>query len=310
MSSQSIRRRKAEIEDLRKRLPRVVVFRVELADVAGSAISGLLLSQLLYWSERTSNEEGWIYKRQLDWDQELFISRRELETARKLLISKRIIDYRVRGCPPMGFYKVNLEVLLPLLAEAEVRSLPSDGPNCPTAKFGVDGASICDKSPFLAGTTAGSNRTKSPIAIGRNRRNYKEAEITSDTTTKKYTESIAASCAADISAIQRIHPRPSFDRANANIIAECIEEEMQLQNLGKDEAAAYVRQRTRLYADAVGQWSRDERRFAKGSTNFFKGRLYRQDESIWEAGNEHSSKQRDDEAVARAVRGTFKPNAS
>ena len=139
MSSGLLAQRRLRIQRLRARLDGVVAYRVTLARLAGDAVAGLVLSQLVYWADKGQDEDGWVYKRQHEWEQELAISRSELETARKILLKKHLIQYKVAGCPPRGFYKLNLEALEAALSQPELNkrktprpgeTFPEKGPTC------------------------------------------------------------------------------------------------------------------------------------------------------------------------------------
>ncbi|MBJ6911615.1 hypothetical protein JG661_20320, partial [Vibrio cholerae] len=64
----------------------------------------MFLSQSLYWSRRT-NESGWFYKTQEEWEEETGLSRREQDSARKRLKSLGIIEEKKQGVPCRVFYK-------------------------------------------------------------------------------------------------------------------------------------------------------------------------------------------------------------
>ena len=52
----------------------------------GCGINGaLMLSQLVYWTSRTKDNDGWIFKTHSDWTMETGLTRKEQETARKIL---------------------------------------------------------------------------------------------------------------------------------------------------------------------------------------------------------------------------------
>ncbi len=51
----------------------------------GDHISALLLSQIIYWSSRTTDAEGWFYKSAKEWEEELGISDYQLTRATKKL---------------------------------------------------------------------------------------------------------------------------------------------------------------------------------------------------------------------------------
>ncbi|MHB8654995.1 MAG: hypothetical protein ACYDA9_14085 [Terriglobia bacterium] len=72
-------------------LDRPIAFHRCFAKLAGSVHAGLMLSQAIYWSGRTSDGSGWFYKTRRDWMQETFLTRAEQETARRQL--KRAGDF-------------------------------------------------------------------------------------------------------------------------------------------------------------------------------------------------------------------------
>jgi 5-methylcytosine-specific restriction endonuclease McrA len=93
-------------EDLRTILTRPIAFYRLFAEVAGSAEGGVFLSQLYYWSNRTSNPDGWIYKTANEWHDETRLSRRCLEAIRKGLKSKGVIREKLAGVPATVHYKI------------------------------------------------------------------------------------------------------------------------------------------------------------------------------------------------------------
>ena len=54
-------------EDLRAIFARPVAYHRLLAIAGGTVGAGVFLSQLIYWSERTDDPEGWVYKTLDDW---------------------------------------------------------------------------------------------------------------------------------------------------------------------------------------------------------------------------------------------------
>ena len=84
----------------------------------GCGINGaLMLSQLVYWSSRTKNKDGWIYKTHEDWTDETGLTRREQDTARKNLKSLGFLSEKKQGVPCRVFFKVNHENLYKSLQE-------------------------------------------------------------------------------------------------------------------------------------------------------------------------------------------------
>jgi len=93
-------------EDL---LDRPIAFHRCFAALAGSALAGLMLSQAIYWSKRTTLEGGWFWKTQAQWYEETFMTRSEQETARRRLRDKGFIEERLSGVPAKVHYRVRLE---------------------------------------------------------------------------------------------------------------------------------------------------------------------------------------------------------
>ncbi len=95
---------------------RPIAYHAALAKALSSATAGIFLSQLLYWSPRTKNEEGWVWKTQEQVYDETALTRREQETARKILKEKQVIEERRAGVPARLFFRVNMEQLVRLLS--------------------------------------------------------------------------------------------------------------------------------------------------------------------------------------------------
>ena len=76
--------------------------------LAGDIPAALLLSQLLYWSDRTSNAGGWIYKSHRQWWQELGLSRYCLEKATRTLLQIGVIQVKLKRAngSPTTHYRV------------------------------------------------------------------------------------------------------------------------------------------------------------------------------------------------------------
>ncbi len=60
-------------------IPRVFI------TMTGETDAALLLAQILYWSDRTTDPEGWFYKSAKEWDEELGLSTYKVNRAIKLL---------------------------------------------------------------------------------------------------------------------------------------------------------------------------------------------------------------------------------
>jgi len=60
--------------------------------LTGDTDSALLLSQLLYWTERAASPQGWVYKSRDDWRLELGLNRYRLDRARRRLRDLGVLD--------------------------------------------------------------------------------------------------------------------------------------------------------------------------------------------------------------------------
>jgi hypothetical protein len=74
--------------------------------------AGIFMRQLLYWTGRQHDPEGWIYKTRSDMEQETGLSRKQQEKARKILCKYGVLKERKRGVPCRLWYWVDLEALL------------------------------------------------------------------------------------------------------------------------------------------------------------------------------------------------------
>lgn len=112
---------------------RPVAYHAMLARAVGSVTAGVFLSQFLYWTPRSQNREGWIYKTQDEIYSETGLTRWEQETARtKLRESGRfdnkkgkdaklggVLEEKLAGVPSRLYYRVNMAALISLLNKQE-----------------------------------------------------------------------------------------------------------------------------------------------------------------------------------------------
>lgn len=87
-------------------IPRVYV------DLLKSHKAALLLSQCVYWSDKTKDPDGWFYKTDDEWRDEIGLPRGALETALKATAKYINQDVRRVGTTPKTHYQVNLDLLV------------------------------------------------------------------------------------------------------------------------------------------------------------------------------------------------------
>jgi hypothetical protein len=116
----------------------------------GSHQAAWFLNQLLYWSDRTTDPDGWFYRSLQDWQREDCLSRYQIEraldgdprsTTPQVRLSALGIETCVRRTPngtPVKHYRVNREVFfekLAVLVGADL--LPCDRSTCDSAANGL-----------------------------------------------------------------------------------------------------------------------------------------------------------------------------
>ncbi len=102
---------------VRALLQRPIAFHPILAELAGSVTAGLMASQAIYWTPKTRNADGWFYKSQAEWKEEIALSRCEQETARKVLRSTPWWKEKRAGNPAKLYFRVDLEALALALSQ-------------------------------------------------------------------------------------------------------------------------------------------------------------------------------------------------
>ena len=99
-------------------LDRPIAFQRAFVDLGIGITGALLLSQAVYWANRTDDEDGWFYKTQDEWQSETGLTRTEQETARRRLIALGVMSEERRGIPARLFFRLNEEVLVSQLTLA------------------------------------------------------------------------------------------------------------------------------------------------------------------------------------------------
>lgn len=87
-------------------MDRPIVFQRAFRDWAGSTNAALMLSQLVYWTNRTKNPHGWVYKTMDEWQDEIGLTRDEQFAARKRLRERGLVEETRRGLPARLYFRV------------------------------------------------------------------------------------------------------------------------------------------------------------------------------------------------------------
>jgi len=147
--------------DLAELLDRPIAFHRCFVDLGAGIQGALILSQAIYWSNRTSDHDGWFWKTRQQWDDETGLRRRQQESARAKLCKLGILEEDKRGVPCRVFYRVNWTVLGDLLKNVQTRRYKVRQ---------LDGAKRTNKKaqnvPTITETTAETtSETTTPIAV-------------------------------------------------------------------------------------------------------------------------------------------------
>jgi hypothetical protein len=104
-----------ELRALLDAIDRPVAFHRCLVDPAGSIGAALMLGQAIYWTKRTKDTDGWFWKTQAEWKDEVGISDSEQLTVRRSLRETVFWLEEKKGLPPKIYFKVDLDALSDVL---------------------------------------------------------------------------------------------------------------------------------------------------------------------------------------------------
>lgn len=97
--------------DIRRLLDRPIAFHRCFVELTGSINAALMLSQAVYWSNRTSLEDGWFFKDHAEWTEETGLSRHEQVTAREKLKKTGFWQENLWGMPATVHFRIDEEGL-------------------------------------------------------------------------------------------------------------------------------------------------------------------------------------------------------
>src|SRR5262245_12804084 len=119
------------MESIKKILDRPIAFHRCLITITGSVNAALMLSQALYWSNRTTNPDGWFHKTAEEWEEEIGLSRHEQDCARAKLRKTGFWEEARKGAPATMHFRVDSKALEEKLMEEGGARLPETGkPDC------------------------------------------------------------------------------------------------------------------------------------------------------------------------------------
>lgn len=98
---------------------RTVAFQIVFVEVFGGINEALLLQQLLFWNDKGSRKDGYIYKTMDEIQEEIMISHSQQRRAREVLEKIGVLKTKIartRG-ETMRHYKVNVQELIKVISE-------------------------------------------------------------------------------------------------------------------------------------------------------------------------------------------------
>ncbi len=112
-------------------LEKPIVFYPQLARALGGIEEALFVQQLYYWTDKSKNKDGWVYKTKKQWEEETCLSRKKQDRIRKKLEEMGIIEIKrkkANGAPTL-WYKLNVDKVNELLgANGKVQKGPMEKP--------------------------------------------------------------------------------------------------------------------------------------------------------------------------------------
>lgn len=96
-------------------LKRPIAYQPIVAKATDSVKLAILWSQLYYWSDRTNDPDGWVYKTREDVFDETGLSRKEQETARKIGAKLGVMESERKGVQGIIHFRVDVEAMMELI---------------------------------------------------------------------------------------------------------------------------------------------------------------------------------------------------
>ena len=108
-------------------LNRPIAYHAIIAKAFDSVTLAVLWSQLYYWSDKTNDPDGWIYKTREDIFNETGLSRKQQETARRIGTELGVLQDERRGEKGIVHFRIDIDRSIELLdkyVKANPKALP------------------------------------------------------------------------------------------------------------------------------------------------------------------------------------------
>ena len=112
---------------IRSLLQKSVVYHPLIAKATGSVKLTVLWGQIHYWTDKTKDPDGWVYKSNTELFDELGLTRRGIDSSRELGMKLGVLFSEVRGTPPTVHFRINEDRMIELL-ENYLKQNPNEKP--------------------------------------------------------------------------------------------------------------------------------------------------------------------------------------
>lgn len=85
---------------------RLIAFYPDLTPMFKSTNSNLLFCQLMYWTGKGKDPNGWIYKTSVELQAEIGLTKDQQETARSILREFGVLQEKKKGIPPRVHFRI------------------------------------------------------------------------------------------------------------------------------------------------------------------------------------------------------------
>ncbi len=99
--------------DFFEQLGRTIAYHPEVARMLGNIKAALFLQQLMWWTPKGKDPDGWVYKSVLEWEEETTLTYKEQLGVRALLGKKKlgVVEERYARLEHRPYFRVNRETL-------------------------------------------------------------------------------------------------------------------------------------------------------------------------------------------------------
>jgi hypothetical protein len=122
--------------ELFRHVGRPIAYYPRLARVCGGVAASVLICQFLYWADKTTDPDGWVYKTQAEIQDETGLTPKEQRTARGQLGG--LLEVRYDRLEHRQFYRVNTELLDEVIEAAWGADPAGAAPKVPIGTSGSD----------------------------------------------------------------------------------------------------------------------------------------------------------------------------